>query len=39
MESIKSSAASSVTVSFVNHHDTFLEKAERGLGVWLEDEA
>jgi len=38
MESIKASAASSVTVSFVSHYDTFLEKVERGLGVWLEDE-
>lgn len=39
MESIKASPASSVTVSFVSHHDTFLEKVERGLAVWLEDEA
>ena len=39
MEIIKASAASSVTVSFVSHHDTFLEKVERGLGVWLEDVA
>lgn len=39
MESIKASAASSVTVSFVSHYDTFLEKVERDLWVWLEDEA
>jgi hypothetical protein len=39
VESIKASAASSVTVCFVSHHVTFLEKVERGLGVWLEDEA
>jgi hypothetical protein len=39
MENIKASAASSVTVSFVSHHDNFREKAERGLGVLLEDES
>jgi hypothetical protein len=31
MESIKASAASNVTVSFVSHYDTFFEKAERCL--------
>jgi hypothetical protein len=30
-ESIKASAASSVTVSCVSHHDIFLEKVERDL--------
>jgi hypothetical protein len=29
--SIKASAASSVAVSFVSYHDTFLEKAEMDL--------
>jgi hypothetical protein len=35
-ESIKVSAALSVTASCVSHHDPFLEKTEQDLWVWLE---